>query len=58
MEYVTGARELFNLKADPQETRNVISKVSRETVTGLSNRLSALSACSGPSCRVADTWQE
>jgi arylsulfatase A-like enzyme len=56
VEYQSGARELYDVQADPQETRNVISNASAELLDDLSARLAALSACSGGTCRQADTW--
>jgi N-acetylglucosamine-6-sulfatase len=56
VEYETGARELFDLAADPQETTNIISGASPGLLNDLGARLAALSACSGDTCREADTW--
>lgn len=56
VEYVTGARELFDLRADPRETANIVRTASPDLVADLSSRLATLSTCTGPTCRVADTW--
>ena len=45
---------LYNLVTDPYEINNVIRQTDPATVAGLYAQLSALVACSGDSCRVAD----
>jgi arylsulfatase A-like enzyme len=56
VEYVTGARELYDRRTDPYESRNVVDSVDPAIVTSLSEHLAALITCSGPTCRSADTW--
>lgn len=55
VEYVTGERELYNRYTDPDEMRNVIAKEDPSVITQLSAQLNALKACSGTTCRVADS---
>jgi N-acetylglucosamine-6-sulfatase len=54
VEYETGARELFDLRRDPAETRNVVDSTPVATVAALAEQLHALSNCTGEQCRVAD----
>jgi MFS family permease len=49
---------LYDLRADPYEMDNVIATADRALVTQLAAQLDALSACSGPSCRVADSLEQ
>ena len=46
---------LYDLRTDPQEINNVLRSTSPAVVARLAAQLAALSVCSGPSCRVADT---
>jgi arylsulfatase A-like enzyme len=50
VEYVTGPRELYDLRADPFERRNVYA-VKRETAKGLAAQLARLRTCAGEACR-------
>ncbi len=52
IEWNTGARELFNLVADPYETTNLANDTNqRLRVLALSLKLKALKDCVGPACR-------
>lgn len=46
---------LYDLRTDPQEINNVLRSTSPEVVARLAAQLAALSVCSGPGCRVADS---
>jgi N-acetylglucosamine-6-sulfatase len=50
VEYVTGPRELYDLRTDPFERRNVYA-IKREARTGLARQLAALRGCAGAACR-------
>ena len=51
VEYDTGERELYDLRSDPQELRNVVdAKHERAVVTRLARRLRSVRACRGRSC--------
>jgi arylsulfatase A-like enzyme len=50
VEYVTGPRELYDLRADPFERRNVYA-IKREARDSLARQLAQLRACAGASCR-------
>ena len=55
VEYVTGERELYNRYTDPDEMHNLITKEDPSVIAQLSAQLSALRACTGSTCRVADS---
>ena len=55
VESETGERELYNRVADPYELHNVIATAPKEIVDALHEQFTALVACAGASCRVADT---
>lgn len=52
--YRDGERELYDLRADPYETNNVISTASTTLVAGLYSQLQAMRSCAGETCRQAD----
>lgn len=56
VEYETGARELYDRRSDPAELRNIVDSTDPAVVASLSEHLAALTECSGPTCRTADTW--
>lgn len=51
VEYATGEKELYNLREDPLEMRNLARKSSPALLSELSRRLSDLKHCAGASCR-------
>jgi N-acetylglucosamine-6-sulfatase len=54
VEYVTGERQLYDLRADPEQLHNVVSTADPKLVQSLAKQLSALQKCKGGGCRVAD----
>ena len=54
MEYATGERELYDLRADPYELQNLQATTDSSGLAQLSARLAELSHCAGDSCRVAE----
>lgn len=50
IEYSRGARELYDLRADPYQLRNLFSG-DTAAVAGLSRRLKELAECAGNACR-------
>lgn len=54
VEYLTGARELFDLRHDRAEVHNIVDQTDPATVATLAAQLHALSTCSGETCRQAD----
>ena len=54
VEYVTGERQLYDLRADPDRLHNIVSTADPKLVQDLAERLSDLQKCKGSSCRVAD----
>jgi N-acetylglucosamine-6-sulfatase len=54
IEWGTGDRELYDLREDPYETRNVYSRADTAIVESLEDRLAALEMCSGKGCRDAE----
>ncbi|GII46329.1 sulfatase [Planotetraspora silvatica] len=55
VEYETGERQLYDLYADPNEMHNIAATADPQLVATLSARLAALHACSGETCRIADS---
>jgi N-acetylglucosamine-6-sulfatase len=53
-QYDGGARELYQLKADPRQLDNKASKASPGFKANLSKRVAALARCNGASCHAAE----
>lgn len=51
VKYATGEREFYDLKVDPHQLRNVAGTLAAERVRLLDQRLVALQACAGATCR-------
>lgn len=51
VEYVSGERELYDLRADPYELKNLAGSAAPGLVSELSKRLRFLEHCAGESCR-------
>ena len=51
VEYATGERELYDLRADPYELRNLASSADPGLIARLSKRLAALAHCAAEKCR-------
>ena len=54
IEYDTGEKELYNLRADPYQLENLAAKADAALLEQLSGWLARLSVCKGPSCRQAE----
>ena len=54
VEYASGARELYDLRADPYQLENVHNAASPRRLRRLSQRLAELATCAGDTCRGAD----
>lgn len=54
IEYSTGERELYDVKADPYELHNIVTTASPQLVRRLQTELAALKGCKAESCRVAE----
>jgi N-acetylglucosamine-6-sulfatase len=54
VEYASGDRELYDLAADPHQLTNLASDASPALLGSLSERLAALEACAGATCRSAE----
>jgi arylsulfatase A-like enzyme/dienelactone hydrolase len=54
VEYKTGERELYDVRADPYQLQNVAAQADPTLLQQLSTRLHELSACSGTSCRLIE----
>jgi arylsulfatase A-like enzyme len=54
VEYVTGERQLYDLRADPDQLHNIVSTADPKLVQDLAKQLSAVQKCKGRGCRVAD----
>lgn len=53
--YATGEEQLYDLRADPHQLRNLAADADPALLAGLRGRLEAMRSCAGASCRVADT---
>jgi N-acetylglucosamine-6-sulfatase len=51
IEYVTGERELYDLRRDPYQLENKVERVNPELVDQLSARVRFLKKCAGYTCR-------
>ena len=51
VEYVTGERELYDIKNDPDELHNLASTASAPRLAALHQRLEDLRTCKGATCR-------
>jgi arylsulfatase A-like enzyme len=54
VEYDSGERELYDLVADPDQLDNLMAETNPRLIDSLSTRLTELTRCEGPGCRVAD----
>jgi arylsulfatase A-like enzyme len=54
VEYVTGERQLYDLRADPDQLHNIVSTADPKLVKELAEQLASLRTCEARSCRVAD----
>jgi arylsulfatase A-like enzyme len=54
IEVVTGERELYDLARDPYQLDNLAASVDAGYIATLSERLAALTACAGETCRVLE----
>ncbi|MFI7135323.1 sulfatase [Nonomuraea sp. NPDC050153] len=55
--YATGESQLYDLREDPYELHNLAGRADPALVRGLRERLDAMVACSGATCRQADLRQ-
>ena len=51
VEYVTGEKELYNLKSDPYQLQNLAAKADANLLTQLAARLKQMTTCTGATCR-------
>lgn len=51
VEYVTGEKELYDLKSDPYELQNLAPKTDPKVLATLSARVKELATCKGAACR-------
>jgi N-acetylglucosamine-6-sulfatase len=54
VEYATGEKELYDLKADPYELINIHASASATLLSNLKTRLDALKSCAGAECKRAE----
>jgi arylsulfatase A-like enzyme len=54
VEYHSGDRELFDLKADPYEVNNVYESADPSLLEDLKTKLAALRSCAGEGCKEAE----
>jgi arylsulfatase A-like enzyme len=54
VEYLGGFRELYDLREDPLELRNIVEGSDPSLLAALSNLLADLSSCTGADCRAVE----
>jgi N-acetylglucosamine-6-sulfatase len=54
VEYVTGERQLYDLRADPDQLHNIVATADPEVVQDLAEQVASLRTCKARGCRVAD----
>jgi N-acetylglucosamine-6-sulfatase len=54
VEYVTGERQLYDLRSDPDQLHNIVGTADPKLVQDLAKQLNALQRCKGAGCRTAD----
>jgi N-acetylglucosamine-6-sulfatase len=54
VEYVTGERQLYDLRTDPDQLHDIVTTADPKLVQDLAKQLSALRQCKGGGCRTAD----
>jgi N-acetylglucosamine-6-sulfatase len=54
VEYEAGEHELYDLRKDPYELRNLYDSADQDLITNLDSRLDALRDCAGDGCRAAE----
>ncbi len=54
VEYLDGARQLYDTRADPYEIRDIIRHAPRSLVQTLAQQLHALARCRGRTCRTTE----
>lgn len=54
VEYSNGERELYDLRNDPYQLRNIYGSADPDLLEGLHRRLAALENCAGDECRLAE----
>ncbi|MBI5304632.1 MAG: sulfatase [Chloroflexi bacterium] len=54
VEYVTGEKELYNIKSDPYELQNLAAKADAALLTQLAARLKQMTTCAGANCRTTE----
>jgi N-acetylglucosamine-6-sulfatase len=54
VEYVTGERQLYDLRADPDQLHNIVSTADKKLVDDLAEQLAELRTCKAAGCRRAD----
>ncbi len=51
VEYTTGEKQLYDVRADPDELHNLATTAGSAVLTPLANRLARLATCAGATCR-------
>lgn len=54
VEYVTGEKELYDLRTDPYQLQNLAAKANPHLLMLLAARVKALAICKGATCRTAE----
>ena len=54
VEYVTGEKELYDIKADPYQLNNLAAKANPKLLAVLSARVKELATCKAAACRAVE----
>ncbi len=54
VEYITGEKELYDLKNDPYQLQNLAAKADKNLLAQLATRLTQMRTCAGATCRTAE----
>ena len=55
VEYVTGEKELYDVRRDPAELHNLASTANPQLVAALSAEVARLKTCRAAACRAAES---
>ena len=51
VEYGSGEREMYDLRADPQQIDNIVAAADAALIAALSERVGRMAVCAGAACR-------
>jgi hypothetical protein len=54
IEYITGEKELYDLKKDPYQLQNLAATADKNLLAQLAARLAQMKTCAGATCRTIE----